>query len=176
MKKLLFILIAVFFVSWSNDSGSDGSEYNGFYEITSFQEKVACEGDWVNKESEYQYVRLKSGSFFGVSIINWVACPEPTDASCDADDNYLPASLYTKKDGKWVDDGMFWASTSGEFCNLGTQVGILSKTEDLVFLTTTVKEKQVTVDDTECTYELAEEKANELICESMEKYSAQKIK
>ncbi len=176
MKKLLFILIAMFFVSCSDDSGSDGSEYNGFYQMTSSQEKVACQGDWVNKELEFEYVRFKAGSFFGISVIGWTGCLEPTDASCDADDNFLSSGMFIKKDGVWQ-DYMTYSSYYDSTCNVGKETGYLDKENDIIFWDMINKKGEFTVaNQDDCEPELADERENELTCESMEKYSAQKIK
>jgi hypothetical protein len=176
MKHIIisFVLASVFCLSACSDDDVPGSEYNGLYEMTLHQTKSDCSADtWTDQEITAPYFRLEAQSLLGVPVIGWSDCTAPDPATCE--DSIGLATSFALKDGVWQQHMTVSSFSNGE-CNLSYRHAILEDTPTGIRWEGVTKTGSITVaDENACEPELAEQREDELECQSMSYYEADKL-
>jgi len=175
MKRLMAAsMLASFLLVACDDSGSSGSRYDGVYELTVHQSKSNCEADtWTDEEITDPYFRLDAQSFFGEDIIAWSDCTGPNLGTCEDSMSFTESFVW--KDGVWQQHMTMSYFSQGE-CTLSYRSAVLEETETGIQWEAVVKAGKVAVPtEDDCEPELAEEREDELTCESIDFYQAVRL-
>ncbi|MGM0597028.1 MAG: hypothetical protein ACQES9_08325 [Myxococcota bacterium] len=174
MKFLQIIMVAAVVLSACDDDSKPGSKYNGLYELVVFQSKLDCESsEWTDLEISEPYFYLEAQSFLGYDIIAWMDCSDADESSCE--DSVNLTDSFVKKDGVWQ-QYMTSSSYSAGNCYLSYTRAVLEFTETGISWESVSKSGTTTVDnEDECEPELAEEIEDELECDEIEYYEADRL-
>lgn len=169
MSKLSFVsilLLTLSVLTACDDDPRSGSEYDGFYQVTLYQERAACDDGepWLDTDPVEPYFKLKAQSFFGTPIIGWISCSGATVDTCD-DDTIDLMNTFSRKDGVWQQYMTTSSSGGGTTCWLTWRQGLPALTETGLTITVTQREAEITLEaGEECDPELVDKYWNQMDC------------
>ncbi len=173
---IISILFPILLLTACDDDPRSGSEYNGFYQVTVYQERASC-GDgeaWLDTDPVEPYFKLEAQSFFGTPIIGWISCDGSTADTCD-DDTIDLMNTFSRKDGVWQ-QYMTTSSGSGGTCWLTWRQGLPALTETGLTITVTHREAEITLEaGEECDTELVDKYWNQMDCVGMSRLEATRL-
>lgn len=158
-----------------DDDKATGSEYNGFYCITAFQERASCDDadPWQDRTPDAPCFSLNAENFFGTPILAWRNCTGNTPDTCD--DSVSLTESFVRVDGTWMQSMDSASGQNGGSCQLSSRRGLLAKTADGIEVTTTTRAGVVSLPaGSACDTDRVEEYEDSLDCTGMQRLTAQK--
>jgi len=168
----LALLLAAPLTACNGDGSRAGAgTYDGTYMVTSHSRNdTSCDAPLDPVVDGYEYFQLEQTTLFGQPMLAWHDCDSAT--SCESDIS-LTGSFVTI-DGEWRMRSSY--SSGGTDCLVGLNDGTIENTADGIRIEIRRYSGSFTVaTEDDCQPELAEERMDELTCESLEVVEATSI-